>query len=453
MSIAESDTTSQSDKRTIFRGALHKRLEKIVKLQAGVEIGWSRCWEYSNWCRPMCLASAIFPILCLLAAPRLSFAQTWVVQPTVRVEQGFDDNFRLEVDDPDEVFTTRLVGEAKLSRIAENMELAGLVRLDAVSYSGDDSDLRDRNNQLLDGTYDFEGERSTWSVRGTLRRDTLLRTVRIFDDPEDVTLEPDDDVDEGLVRENIRRDRLTIEPVWTYSLTERGGPRIAYRFRGRRYDNEEGTSLSEFDEHTLTGEYGYQFTEKDQLNTGVDLTRVHRADEDRDDDSIVVRTGIEREFSETLRGSADIGYRATTFDVDSPEEDTDDGLVVRIRGSKRTGLTTFAGQLEQNVTPSGSGELVDKIELRFNVSRRLSEVLRFTFRSRLFETETDRVRAEEVTRRFLSLGPRLRWRLGRAFSIDGSYEYRREKIDGDPDSAESNAVVFSLNYTKPTPLE
>jgi hypothetical protein len=152
-------------------------------------------------CCARTLTLAVGLLIGLFVLPSLSFAQAWVLKPSVRLQGIYDDNFRLETEaeEPDEVQTGRVAGALRLARVTETTDIAGLLRVDGNFYYGDDENLDDRSNQLFDFSYFNLGELSRWGGVISYRRDSLLSTIRQIEDPDDVTVEPDDDVDEGLV--------------------------------------------------------------------------------------------------------------------------------------------------------------------------------------------------------------------------------------------------------------
>ncbi len=83
---------------------------------------------------------------------------------------------------------------------------------------------------------------------------------------------------------------------------------------------------------------------------------------------------------------------------------------------------------------------------------RFSERLTFLFDTVVFRNETNnnsfnRINDEERT--YLSVDPRLRWRLTRWWDIIGAYRYRYQKYDERDDSASSNAVFLTVSYRWP----
>ncbi|MEM7294584.1 MAG: hypothetical protein AAF420_14485, partial [Pseudomonadota bacterium] len=94
-------------------------------------------------------------------------------------------------------------------------------------------------------------------------------------------------------------------------------------------------------------------------------------------------------------------------------------------------------------------------EYVFTVTRTLSPLLTFSFKSRLFQNRLLRdneADANSADRRYISVRPSLTWNFAQWWRLVSTYEYRREKRDGEPESAISNSILVSLVYSKPTNL-
>ncbi|MGI8739276.1 MAG: hypothetical protein ACR2KU_06430 [Gammaproteobacteria bacterium] len=408
-------------------------------------------------------------VLCGLAGglgvPGKAIAQAWIVQPGVSLEGIYDDNFRLSPNDPQAVSTARVGGSLKLARVTETSDIAGLVRVDGNAYFGEDEGLDDQSNQLLDFSYFTKGELSRLGGTFSLRRDTLLRTIRGVEGTDDPTLEPDPDVDEGLSRANIERLRLSVGPSWSRLLTERTEVGLSYLFSDSSYSNvppitQGDSNISDSHNHLVGGQLLTRVTERDRLALIFRAQR-YEADDDATFNNYDLQTGVVRDFTETFQGRLTIGARYTEFDVPAetgiggqPAQVGDDtGFVVTIGGIKRTGLTTFAGTLVRTATPSASGEIVQNDQLAFNVSRQLSERAEIIIRSTIYETESLTDLTSNSNRRFIAVEPRLRYALSPSWAVEAAYEYRRIKEFDTPDSADSNAVMLSLNYELPVVVE
>lgn len=393
-------------------------------------------------------------VLCILAANGTAYGEAWQIEPQLSTGIGHNDNWSLSANDPAKVSSARVAGDLALSRITELTEISGVVRLDKVKYWGDTDHLRDNSNQLFrfSGLFRDRDEVSQLRVAGSLRRDTLLRTVQVAFEPGDVGIDPDPDVDEGVVRVSVDRNRLYFRPSWTTNLTERVAAGVGYDYNKVTYDNAGGTGLLDFTDETLTGSVSYKATERDRFNVQYHANRYLAPDGDRHFDSRALVVGLDHGFSEILKGSLSLGTVSTSYDT--PAESGDDkGMTLRVRGSRLAGLRRFSLLFGRARYPSGSGDVVQTDEIVFNMSQRLSEKTTVSLRARLFENSSLREDNPDVNRRFFSIRPRLRWRLTRWWYLDAFYQYRRQKRDIESTSAKGNEVYLSLVYSQPTTLD
>lgn len=382
----------------------------------------------------------------------VAYGDAWEIEPSVSFQQGYNDNFRLTEDNEDQVYTSKLIGAAKLSRLTETMDMNGVIRLDLIKYFGDTDDLKDRNNQLAGFNIDKKWERTRLGLKTLFKRDTVLRSTNLFVDPEDINIEPDQTVDDNVVQQNVRRIRVDLRPSITYQLTERSDIGLRYRYFDTRYSDKQGADLDNFTKNTVTGTFGTQITEKDRMLV---LALASRFDPDNDEktDNFELQAGFRHEFDENTNAGFTLGGRHTRIDNPDGGTDSDNGFVARLEGEKRTGLTRYNVRLGRTLSPSGSGKEVQTTELNFIVTRRLTELLLFSVRSRVFENESVGPRATGSSKRRWDIRPRLTWTISRAWSLEGSYQYIRQKRFDTPDSVDSNAVFLTLTYSLATPLD
>ena len=86
--------------------------------------------------------------------------------------------------------------------------------------------------------------------------------------------------------------------------------------------------------------------------------------------------------------------------------------------------------------------------------RELGKLTLFNFRLRAFEPDaiSDTTDADAFARRFLSIEPKIVWNFRREWSAAASYRYRRQKSQVDTQSGDSNALLFSIKYTRPSAI-
>jgi hypothetical protein len=376
--------------------------------------------------------------------------EAWVIAPQVSLGVGADDNFFLNAAEPETVTAPRIAGDLALRRLTETMNLEGFVRLDYVTYSGVPNErLPDSSNQLyrFNGLFKNSDQTSQFGLDTTLRRDTLNRTVRLTFEPDDVGVDPDPDVDESLVRRSIDRDRWYFKPSWTGRISERMSLGLRYEYFETNYES----TLVDFTDQLLTGEWFYQLSERDRINVSV-IGELYEAENGNEFNNQRLVFGIEHRFTETTRGKIEVGGIRTDFKTGA-ESGVNEGYIARLSGSQLVGVTRFDARIGRNRYPSGSGDIVQTDEAVGNMSHRLGARTILSFRARLFQNESLLRDNPRTNRRFMSLRPRLRWRMTRWWYLDFLYQYRRQKRDIEPESADSNSVLLSVVYAQPKTLD
>lgn len=184
------------------------------------------------------------------------------------------------------------------------------------------------------------------------------------------------------------------------------------------------------------------------------------------------RIGYDRALSPTLNVGVQVGvYTNKTDETDllrdsdaiDPGQNREDllseltsensGYLANITATKSTGLTRYSAKFGVDVLPSDIGSQVESLEAIGDLFRQVGPLLDFTFRIRAYEPDAFNVEGkDEFARRFLSMEPKLIWRFSRAWTVAGSYRYRRQKSQGATESGESNAILFSLKYTPPSAI-
>ena len=129
------------------------------------------------------------------------------------------------------------------------------------------------------------------------------------------------------------------------------------------------------------------------------------------------------------------------------------GFLANISLSKSTGVTRYSARFGVDVLPSDVGLPVESLEAVGDLFHQLGPLLDISFRVRAFEPDVLEADSnDDFSRRFLSLEPKLIWRFSRAWTVAGSYRYRRQKSLAATSSGESNAFLFSLKYTPPSAI-
>lgn len=388
----------------------------------------------------------------------------WEVEPRIGISLRADDNFSVTSSNKREVVT----GAASFSLGARHKSTAndfrGVVSVDAIGYSGDDEGLSSKSNQVLFFSSTHRtSPRNTFRVDFNYKNDTLLREIDVVVDPNDVTIEPDDDVDDGLVRDAVRRNRIIIKPSWRYQLDNLSWVAASLRFNAVDYSNQNltdeqiaaGSRLKEYEQKAAFFSYGRDITTLDSLaiTVGTDKyeTKKLLAGEKLNEyETTSLTVGLDHKFSETLTAGVELGVRQTDY-VSGDEEGDDTGGTIAFTGRKDTGTMKFSARVARLLFPSGSGDVVQSDEAIFNMSRQMTELSTFSLRSRVYQNRSIRDNPD-ADRRYFSIEPRMEWKLSQWWSLNASYRFRTEKRDSDASSADSNSVYAELVYSKPTLL-
>ncbi len=443
-----------------------------------------------------------------VAMVNVAQADVWVFEPTAAIDQRFDDNYELSSNEKRAVSATRAVGTLGLSRESTSAAVRAFLRADAllsISEGDDNDDLS--SNQIAFIETKAIRPRSSYGVRLSFKRDTPNRDISAdITDPSATAADTGASVTQD---QNVDRNRFVINPVFSYNLSRRAELDLDYSFtsvdhglpscqeaeqrfvdnlaEGQVYNGEPFTALDELDnfqEHAfkITGRYslspidsvfstfGYSlFEAEEEVNTPVfeektfdercQNRNVLRNPRDTSSvDTVRLSLGYERAYSQTLTLSGQFGAYQTESDrIADPitrtrENISSTGFLVNASISKTTGLTRYTGRIGYDVFPSDIGDVVESLELIGDLEHKLGQLLDFSFRIRAYEPETVSTESVEFARRFLSMEPKLIWRFSRQWTAAASYRYRRQKSQGDFDSAASNAVLFSIKYTPPSEI-
>ena len=168
-----------------------------------------------------------------LLAPAAATADVWVFEPSISLDQRFDDNYRLETGIDRGISATRAVADFGLSRESPTAAFRGAVRFDGLltqgDYEGDELD----SNQVLFLDSSFRDALTTWNLGLSFKQDTPSRDISA-----DLSGEASAATDNGVVtqRSNVARRRFVIAPSVTRELTRRASTRATLTYTAVEHD-------------------------------------------------------------------------------------------------------------------------------------------------------------------------------------------------------------------------
>ncbi|MBX2836332.1 MAG: hypothetical protein KTR35_05725 [Gammaproteobacteria bacterium] len=163
--------------------------------------------------RHLCLAVAAFGII------SNANADVWVFEPSVALDQRFDDNYRLEPGQSNGVNATRVVGSLGLNRESEAASIRGLLRIDGLLAQGDVASEELSSNQILFIESIWKRPRSEFGLGFNLKRDTPSRDIS--SDITDISSTAADTGASTTQDNNVGRTRIIVSPRFSYNLSRR----------------------------------------------------------------------------------------------------------------------------------------------------------------------------------------------------------------------------------------
>lgn len=151
-----------------------------------------------------------------------TLADIWVFEPSVTLDQRFDDNYFLIRTGASALSATRGVVELGLSREAESYVLKGLARVDALLTTRTDVGDEDLDsNQIFIFDASRRTERGRYGVEVGFKQDTPSRDIAAdVSDPGSLAEDTGILETQSLVN-NVARREIKLEPRFEYDLTRR----------------------------------------------------------------------------------------------------------------------------------------------------------------------------------------------------------------------------------------
>jgi hypothetical protein len=102
----------------------------------------------------------------------------------------------------------------------------------------------------------------------------------------------------------------------------------------------------------------------------------------------------------------------------------------------------------RSTSPSSQGAIVNRDELRFSVNRDFSPRVTGFVGLRGIRTKglENAVGTDVRQRKYYTGRTGFEWHMTRAYTLEGTYEYKWQKYTGDPTDASSNGVMLSVIY-------
>jgi len=166
---------------------------------------------------------ALGAALYLIAFGEPLIADVWVFEPSLTLDQRFDDNyFLIPAEEGTALSATRLLGELGLNRESENYAIRGVASIDGLLTTNTDVGDEDLDsNQIVSIDASRRSPRSRYGVKLRFKNDTPSRDIAA--DVSDVSAIAQDTglVETQSLSSNVARQEIAIEPRYQYNMTRR----------------------------------------------------------------------------------------------------------------------------------------------------------------------------------------------------------------------------------------
>ena len=366
----------------------------------------------------------------------------WQWSPRADVRLGYDDNVTLNPFQDNGSYEINADAAVTAEKVADRYRLSTELGTVLVDYFDSDTDTLDDEANIyasLSGHYDISSISQIGS--SLLYQYDYTGTTQRFDSG-------DIDTDLALVRQQVRRDRLTLSPYWHRELNERVSFEGRYRYIDVSYDSISGpVSLTDYSTHQLNLQTDWQLSENNTLSTLLrgDFFESSGGASERDVDSYAIVFTLNHRLSPLSFIAASIGYRDSTQDSIGADE-SDEGVIAKLMARKRTELMRLQGSVERKLTPSGSGNVIESDVVSARLERRVSEKLGVSLDVRYFSNSPVFSNSGGDKRDYTAVEPAVNFTLNETWSAAFSYRYRNEDRDSLSLDADSHAVYLSVSY-------
>jgi hypothetical protein len=253
--------------------------------------------------------------------------------------------------------------------------------------------------------------------------------------------------DSGRISVRTERSMLQFSPTYSLKWTERSSLELASRVIDADYQDNALGGYVDFQD--IGGSIGvaFQASQRNLYKFRVNASRF----EPDGTGAITERLGAEVEWRRKptermevyLRG----GARRSEFTAGAGGEAT--GAVGGVGAAWQFPVSKIVVDLIRSVEPSSIGRVVDRDELRLKLNRKLRPRWTLTSGIRAIRTQSSLAEpgvVDDDDRDYATASVGLEWRMRRAISLAGAYEFQWQSFEVDPTDATSNAVTLGIVF-------
>ena len=397
----------------------------------------------------------------LLLGASTASAQQWIFDPRVELQGVYNDNNRLTAERGQEIEVHGAAIDALAAFRKESQTNLFEVTPHIRSSWYPDASEEESTDYYFDMKGSHKTQRSVMTIDAGFADESVVTSDLPVADFPGVDLGQTASGDSGRVSVRNRRRQYTVQPGYEFDWTERRHVTIDAHYIKTTYDD---TLFEQVGYEDYGATAGIKWNTSQRATFSVNVIGSQFKPDDNSPDTTTGGVFAEWRMSPTQiltyyfraggnRASHDVVTTippaipgGPTTSTSSRESDSSFNGGAGVAWNYQ--LTRVLFDLLRSTAPSSQGAIVNRDELRFSFERDFSPL--FTGFLGLRGIHTNGLNSNGATevreRKYYTGRTGFDWHISRTYTIEGAYEYRWQKYQGDPTDASSNGVTLSLIY-------
>ncbi|MEJ0038405.1 MAG: hypothetical protein WDO68_20390 [Gammaproteobacteria bacterium] len=384
----------------------------------------------------------------LLLGASAAGAQAWIVDPRIELQGIYNDNNRLSADRGQEIEVSGAALDALVALRKETQTNMFEATPHIRSSWFPDASSEQSTDYYFDLNSTHKWQRSTSSIYAGFADESVVTSDLLLADFPGVNLGQTVSGDSGRVSVRNRRRQYSFVPHYEFDWTERRHLTFDAHYVDTKYDN---TLFEQIGYKDYGAGVGMKWNTSQRATFQVDVVASQFSPGDDSPDTTT--TGV---FAEWRMAPSTITNYYFRVGGNRAEHDATGTLASQSKSSFNGGAgvawnfqtTRLLIDALRSTSPSSQGAIVNRDELRFSLNRDFSPRVTGFVGLRGIRTNglEDAGGTEVLERKYYTGRTGFEWHMTRAYSIEGAYEYRWQKYEGDLTNASSNGVTLSVVY-------
>lgn len=386
--------------------------------------------------------------LALLLGAQAASAQAWIFDPRVELMAIYNDNYRL-TDQPDQEIDVTGAGIDALVT-ARKQWAASLFEFTPRIHSTffPDASSEESTDYFANLRAEKRTQRTRSGIAARFADESVVTSELAAADFPGVGLGDPVSGDAGRVSVRNRRQLAALQPSFDFDWTERRHLTLEAHYVDVSYENDTIFEQVGYTDVGAGAGMVFDLTQRSSLSFDV-LGSRYSPDDDTED---TTSTGLIAEWRMAPSQVTNLYFRLGT----NRSERNAQGTTPSYSTSSFNGGVGVAWNFQvtqvvidalRTTVPSSQGQVVDRDELRFRLTRAFSPRVVGFVALRGIKTEgLDDTGIAVQGRKYYTGRTGFEWRTTRAISLEGAYEYKWQEYEFAQTNAKSNGITLSVVY-------